>query len=261
MDIGTIAGLAVGFMMTGMGIILGGVGLAPYISIDSVLIVLLGSFGAMMVANPLDRMLGVGAYISQTFKIPTLNEEELISQLVGFADRARKEGLLALEDSMDAIEDEFMRKGLQLVVDGTDPEIVKSILYVDLNQLQARHAIGMKIMDDWAKIGPAFGMIGTLVGLVAMLGSIGGDTAAIGRGMQTALITTLYGSFFANLFLIPWKSKMEDRDLNETRVKEIVIEGVLSIQSGDNPRILLEKLVSFLPPTQRQAVRAESGAD
>lgn len=261
MDLGTIIGIATGMTMVVMGIILGGVGLGPYISIDSLLITILGSFGAMMVANPLGRMLGITSYLKHVFKVTQWNEEELISQLVGFADRARKEGLLALEDNLDAVEDEFMRKGIQLVVDGTDPDIIKRILYADLNQLQARHETGMKIFDDWSKIGPAFGMIGTLVGLIAMLGSIGGDTSAIGRGMQTALVTTLYGSFFANLFLIPMKSKLEDRDKDESRVREIVIEGILSIQSGDNPRILLEKLVSFLPPSQRQAVRTESGAD
>jgi chemotaxis protein MotA len=260
-DLGTVLGLAVGFVMVAMGIILGGVGIAPYISIDSVLITLLGSFGAMMVANPLSRMLGITSYLKHAFTTTNWNEEELISQLVGFSDRARKEGLLALEDNLDAVEDEFMRKGIQLVVDGTDPDIIKSILYADLDQLQARHETGIKIFDDWSKIAPAFGMIGTLVGLIAMLGNIGGDSSAIGRGMQTALVTTLYGSFFANLFLIPVKSKLEDRDKEESRVKEIVIEGILSIQSGDNPRILLEKLVSFLPPSQRQAVRQESGGD
>lgn len=261
MDLGTIIGIATGMIMVSLGIILGGVGVGPYISIDSVLITILGSFGAMMVANPLSRMLGITSYLRHVFTVTSWNEEELISQLVGFSDRARKEGLLALEDNLDAVEDEFMRKGIQLVVDGTDPDIIKRILYADLNQLQARHETGIKVFDDWSKIAPAFGMIGTLVGLIAMLGNIGGDSAAIGRGMQTALVTTLYGSFFANLFLIPMKSKLEDRDKEESRVREIVIEGILSIQSGDNPRILLEKLVSFLPPTQRQAVRTESGAD
>lgn len=261
MDLGTIIGISLGVVMVVMGIVLGGVGLGPYLSVDSVLITILGSFGAMMVAQPLNRMLGITTYLKHVFSTTSWNEEELISQLVGFSDRARKEGLLALEDNLDAVEDEFMRKGIQLVVDGTDPDIIKSILYADLNQLQSRHETGIKILDDWSKIAPAFGMIGTLVGLIAMLGSIGGDTAAIGRGMQTALVTTLYGSFFANLFLIPFKSKLEDRDKDESRVKEIVIEGILSIQSGDNPRILLEKLVSFLPPSQRQAVRQESGAD
>lgn len=261
MDLGTIIGISVGTIMVVMGIILGGVGLAPYISVDSVLITILGSFGAMLVANPLSRMLGITQYLKHVFTTVNWNEEALINQLVGFSDRARKEGLLALEDNLDAVEDEFMRKGIQLVVDGTDPDIIKRILYADLEQVQGRHETGIKIFDDWSKIAPAFGMIGTLVGLVAMLGSIGGDTAAIGKGMQTALVTTLYGSFFANLFLIPMKSKLEDRDKDETRVKEIVIEGILSIQSGDNPRILLEKLVSYLPPGQRQAVRQESGAD
>ena len=261
MDLGTIIGIITGVVMVSMGILLGGVGIGPYISIDSVLITILGSFGAMMVANPLSRMLGVTSYLKHVFFITAWNEEELISQLVGFSDRARKEGLLALEDNLDSVEDEFMRKGIQLVVDGTDPDIIKRILYADLNQLQERHQTGIKVFDDWSKIAPAFGMIGTLVGLIAMLGNIGGDSAAIGRGMQTALVTTLYGSFFANLFLIPMKSKLEDRDKEESRVKEIVIEGILSIQSGDNPRILLEKLVSFLPPSHRQAVRTESGAD
>ncbi len=261
MDLGTIIGIAIGMVMVTMGIILGGVGIGPYLSLDSVLITILGSFGAMLVSQPLSRMLGILGYLKHIFYVTSWNEEELISQLVSFSDRARKEGLLALEDNLDSVEDEFMRKGIQLVVDGTDPDIIKSILYADLNQLQSRHEVGIKIFDDWSKIAPAFGMIGTLVGLIAMLGSIGGDTAAIGRGMQTALVTTLYGSFFANLFLIPFKSKLEDRDKEESRVKEIVIEGILSIQSGDNPRILLEKLVSFLPPDQRQAVRQESGAD
>lgn len=261
MDLGTIIGITVGVVMVAMGIILGGVGIGPYLSVDSLLITILGSFGAMLVAQPMNRMLGIMNYLKHAFQTTAYNEEELISQLVGFSDRARKEGLLALEDNLDAVEDEFMRKGIQLVVDGTDPDIIKSILYADLNQLQARHEVGSKILDDWSKIAPAFGMIGTLVGLIAMLGNIGGDSSAIGRGMQTALVTTLYGSFFANLFLIPFKSKLEDRDKEESRVKEIVIEGILSIQSGDNPRILLEKLVSFLPPSQRQAVRQESGAD
>lgn len=261
MDLGTIIGISVGVAMTALGILLGGVGIGPYISIDSVAIVILGSFGAMMVANPLGRMLGVVGIIKHAFSVPSLNEGELIGQLVSFSDRARKEGLLALEDTMDSISDEFMRKGIQLVVDGTDPDIIKTILYADLNQLQTRHEVGAKVLDDWSKIAPAFGMIGTLVGLIAMLGNIGGDSAAIGRGMQTALVTTLYGSFLANLLLIPWKSKLEDRDRDETRVKEIVIEGILSIQSGDNPRILLEKLVSYLPPSQRQAVRQEAGGE
>jgi chemotaxis protein MotA len=158
------------------------------------------------------------------------------------------------------VEDEFMRKGIQLVVDGTDPDIIKNILYTELNQLQERHETGIKVFDDWGKIAPAFGMIGTLAGLVAMLGNLE-DKSSIGSGMALALITTMYGAIFANLVFIPIKNKLEDRDKEETRSKEIIIEGILSIQSGDNPRILLEKLVSFLPPKQRDAIRQESARD
>ena len=261
MDLGTLIGIGLGFVMVALGIFLGGVGMGPYIRFDSVLIVLGGSFGAMLVANPMARMLGIGRYLSHVFRTESWAEEELITTLVGFSDRARKEGLLALEDNLDSVEDEFMRKGIQLVVDGTDPDIIKNILYADLNEIQSRHETGIKVFEDWAKIAPAFGMIGTLIGLIAMLGSIGGDTAAIGRGMQTALVTTLYGSFFANLLLMPIASKLQGKDKEEVRAKEIVVEGVLSIQSGDNPRILLEKLISYLPPGQRQAVRQEAGAE
>ncbi len=259
MDLSTIIGVGAGFLMVFVGIIIGGAGLGVYASPESVLIVFGGSFGAMMVANPLSRMLGIMRYVSHALRTSDWREQQLINELVGFSDRARREGLLALEDNLDQVEDEFMRKGVQLVVDGTDPEIIKSILYNDLNQLQERHDTGIKLFEDWGKIAPAFGMIGTLVGLVAMLVNIGADPEIIGRGMSTALITTLYGSFFANLILIPLKSKLEDRDKDETRAKEIVIEGILSIQSGDNPRILLEKLVSFLPPREREAMRQESG--
>jgi chemotaxis protein MotA len=220
-----------------------------------------GSFAAMLVSNPLSRMLGVMRYVNLTIRTPDLKEEKIISDLVAFSERARREGLLALEDNLDEVEDEFMRKGIQLVVDGTDPDIIKSILYNDLNQLQERHDTGIKLFDDWGKIAPAFGMIGTLAGLIAMLQALGSDPDAIGSGMSLALITTMYGSIFANLILVPLKNKLEDRNRDETRVKEVVVEGILSIQSGDNPRILLEKLVSFLPPKQREAIRQESVRD
>ena len=258
MDLGTIIGAIVGFALVVVGIIIGGAPIGVYLSPDSVLIVIGGSFGAMLVANPMSRMLGVGKYIGLVTSAPDWAEERKINDLVEFSEKARREGLLALEDNLDTLDDEFMRKGIQLVVDGTDPEIIKSILYNELNQLQGRHETGIKVFDDWSKIAPAFGMIGTLIGLIAMLVNLGGDESVIARGMSTALITTLYGSFLANLFLIPIKSKLEDCDKGESRGKEIIVEGMLSIQAGDNPRVLLEKLVSFLPPKQREAIRSES---
>ena len=261
MDLGTLVGLGVGFGMVFLGILFGGAGVFLYFDPNSILIVIGGSLGAMLVASPMSRVLGLMSYVRHTLFVADWKEEKMITDLVAFSERARREGLLALEDNLDEVEDEFMRKGVQLVVDGTDPEVIKDILYTDLNQIQSRHETGIQFFAIWATIAPAFGMIGTLIGLIAMLVNIGGDTSIIGQGMSTALITTLYGSFFANLMLIPMQRKLEDRDKAETRAREITIEGILSIQSGDNPRILLEKLVSFLPPKQREAIRQESVRD
>lgn len=257
MDLGTIIGVAVGGAMIVMSILSAGGSIGAYISVSSFAMVIGGSFGAILVANPMGRVLGVMRYINLVLKVPVIEYEPVISSLVNFSEKARREGLLALEDDLEAVEDEFLRKGIQLVVDGTDPDIIRSVLYNDLNQLQERHAVGIKMFDDWSKIAPAFGMIGTLAGLIAMLANLE-DTSTIGPKMSLALITTMYGAIFANLLLIPIKSKLEDRDRDESLLREIMTEGILSIQSGDNPRILEEKLLSFLPPTQREAVRQES---
>ncbi len=257
MDLGTIVGLILGSAMVVIGIITGGANPLIYVNLPSVLITIGGSFAAMMVSNPLGRMLGVLGIFSNVLSVPNYEEERIISRLVNFSEKARREGLLALEDDLEEVEDEFLRKGIQLVVDGTDPEIIRTVLMTELNKIQERHGTGIKLFDDWGKLAPAFGMVGTLIGLIAMLGNIE-DKSAIGTGMSTALLTTLYGAFLANLVFIPTKNKLEDRDAEEALVKEIMIEGILSIQSGDNPRILEEKLLSYLPPSRRDAVKQEA---
>jgi len=260
MDLSTIIGVVGGIAVVIFGVAVAKGDFGLFISVSSLLITVGGSFASLLVANPLSRMLGVMRYFSLTVRMPNYEEERIISQLVTFSEKARREGLLALEDDLEEVEDEFLRKGIQLVVDGTDPEIIKNILYNDLNQIQARHAVGIKIFDDWGKSAPAFGMIGTLIGLILMLGNIE-DKSAIGSGMSTALITTLYGAFLANLLFIPMRNNLQDKDNSEALVKEIMTEGILSIQSGDNPRILEEKLVSFLPPVRREAVRQEAARE
>ncbi len=260
MDLGTIIGLASGFALIFMSIITSGGSIASYLNLPSFIMTLGGSFAALLVASPLSRVLGMMKYINITLKVPVYEEERIISRLVTFSEKARREGLLALEDDLEEVEDEFLRKGIQLVVDGTDPEIIKNILYTELNQIQERHLVGQNLFDQWGKYAPAFGMIGTLAGLIAMLANIE-DKSSIGSGMALALITTMYGAIFANLMFIPFKAKLEDRDKAETLVKEIMIEGILSIQSGDNPRILEEKLLSFLPPDRREAVRQEAARE
>lgn len=260
MDLSTVVGLGAGFAALVIGILWSQGAMGQFVSVSSVFITIVGSFCALMVSNPLSRVLGVMRYFRLALRVPNYEEERIISQLVTFSEKARREGLLALEDDLEEVEDEFLRKGIQLVVDGTDPDIIKNILYNELNQINTRHQAGINIFDDWSKLAPAFGMIGTLIGLIIMLARIE-DKSAIGIGMSTALITTLYGAVLAYLVFSPVKRKLEDRDSAETLVKEIMIEGILSIQSGDNPRILEEKLLCFLPPVRREAVRQEAARE
>lgn len=245
--------------LTGLvvGLIVGGANLLIYVDVSSIFITVVGSFGALMLTHPLAHIMGMPTYIGIVFNAPKFEEEKLITQLVNFSEKARREGLLALEDDLEDLEDEFLRKGIQLVVDGTDPEIIKNVLYTELGKIEERHEGSLLVFDDWSKTMPAFGMVGTLTGLIAMLSRLE-DKSAIGAGMSQALLTTLYGAFISYAFLIPCKRKLEMRNGDESLVKEIIIEGILSIQSGDNPRILEEKLLSFLSPNRREAVRAES---
>ena len=260
MDIATLGGLAIGFFVLIVGIIIaGGVGgLFGFISISSVFITIGGSFAAVMVSNTLARTLGIMKVAMNAIRVRPTEMGRVISMIVTFSEKARREGLLALEDDLDELEDDFLRKGIQLVVDGTDPEIIRNIMETELNNMQSRHQLGIKIFEDWGVFAPAFGMTGTLIGLILMLANIE-DKSAIGPGMSTALITTLYGVIMANLIFIPIANKLIYNDNQETLLREIMIEGTLSIQSGDNPRIVKEKLVSFLTPEVRAQVEEESG--
>lgn len=252
MDIATIGGFAGGMILLVLSIIVSGNSLALFVDTASFLIVIIGSLMGLMAANPLARTLGMMKFLKVAFNIQVFNKDELIRQLVAFSESARKEGLLSLDDALNDVEDEFMKGGMRLVVDGTDPDVIKKVLYTNLNQIEGRHQKGIDFVGGWNTLAPAFGMIGTLLGLIGMMANLE-DTASVGPNMAVALITTLYGSLFANLFLTPLKMKLTDRNADEMLVKEIMIEGILSIQSGDNPRILEQKLYTFLPPTERPA--------
>ena len=230
---------------------------ANFFNVPSLVITIFGSAFATMIGVKLNIFTKIGKYFGIAFKSIKSDEAKIIATLVTFAEKARREGILALEDDLDDVEDEFLRKGIQLAVDGTDPEIIKSILYIEVNQLQERHAEGASLFAIWGEFGPAFGMIGTLFGLIAMMGNIGGDPSIIGEGMATALITTLYGSILANALMIPMKRKLDAKDKEESLSKDIVIEGIMSIQAGDNPRMLEMKLLSFLEPKKRKSSMEE----
>jgi len=246
MDFATIAGIIIAFFLIALGV---GFNLGPLWDAPSVAIVFGGVFGAMFIGYPLKKILGIVKVIGKAFKPPKIDNIETIDNLVKISEKARREGLLSLESDISDIEDSFLKKGLQMVVDGTDAELVRNILDNELGAMENRHAEGKAILKYGAVMGPAFGMIGTLLGLIIMLGNLS-DVTSLGPNMAVAIITTLYGSLLANVIFDPMANKVEYYSGLEVKAKELIIEGVLSIQSGDNPKILREKLKSFLKPDE-----------
>ena len=184
-----------------------------------------------------------------------IDRTEVIKQLVGFADTARKEGLLALESEIEKIEDGFFQRGLQLAVDGTDPGDLREMLELDLEKMAARHREGASFFSTAAGMGPAMGMVGTVIGLVDMLGNLD-DPSSLGPAMAVAFLTTLWGAFIANYFFQPLAARLKALAADEMASKELILEGILSIQAGSNPRAVAGKLVSFLPPGEREEILA-----
>ena len=222
----------------------GGLGSAlQFIHLPSMLVTFGGSFCALMItadtmADYLDGLRGFGA----AFKKVKVSVDDISHQILEVADLARKDGLLALEEYGDQIEDEFMKKGVSLIVDGTEPELVKDILENDMIHKVERNKKQVKFWQDLGSYGPAWGMLGTLIGLINMMRSMGSDASAIGAGMSLALITTLYGSLLANWVCIPVARKIEKNGDQESLVMEVTLEGLLSIQAGENPGVIKEKL-------------------
>lgn len=219
--------------------------------IPSILITIGGSLTAMIT---MERSIKAFLYKMSTFKLIFRNDEnnefETIRTIIALSNVARKEGLLALEEAANEIDDEFLKKGILLIVDGTDPDLVRGILETELNCTEDRHNEVSGFWDSFGAMAPAWGMIGTLIGLVNMLGDLN-DVTTIGPNMAVALITTFYGSFIANAICIPVVSKLKALHSEEIMTKEIILEGVLSIQAGENPRVIEEKLKAFIKPTER----------
>ncbi|MDA3901778.1 MAG: motility protein A [Spirochaetes bacterium] len=256
MDIATIGGLIAGIVCLLIGIIAAKGDLGLFWDEASILITVGGSLSALLASNPMQRFLNIGRAIRIAFFSPNNSPNDMILTLISFSEKARREGLLALEDDLDELPDEFLKKGIQLVVDGTDPEMVRRIMETEIEQMIDRHDSMKKIFDDWASLAPGFGMIGTLIGLILMLVNIE-DKSAIGPGMSAALITTLYGAVIANWFAIPIANKMEARANEEVLMKMVMIEGTISIQAGDNPRLVKDKLIAYLEPAEREAISNE----
>lgn len=252
MDITTILGLVLGTGFIVWSILLGGQ-LIWYFDAPSVVVVVGGMISGFLVGFPLKEVLTLGKVFGKTLKNNEFDIDQIITKIIELANVARREGLLALEEAVSEIKDDFLQKGVMLIVDGTDPELVKNILETEIENLSARHGKSKSMMDMMGSLGPAFGMIGTLIGLVAMLQNLS-DPSSIGPAMAVALITTFYGSILANLIFIPMANKLALKSNEEVLIRSVMIEGLLSIQAGENPRIIEEKLKVFLPPSVRKRV-------
>ncbi len=258
MDIATLIGVIGAGALIVSAIMMGG-DIMGFVNIPSLVMVVGGTVMALLANYPLPKVLGMIAIMKKTLFAAASDPREYIEKIVKYAEKARKEGMLALEEYAETEENHFLRKGLRLAVDGNDPAVLQQIMETDIDQQRNRHTEGKKILESGGTFAPAFGMIGTLVGLVNMLATLD-DPSTIGAGMAVALLTTLYGAVMANAFFLPLAGKLEARSREENLIREMIIEGVLAIQSGDSPRIVEEKLKSFLMPTVQNAMDEEKDA-
>ena len=258
MDVGSLIGIILGFVMVIFGIFTSGgiTAFGNFIDIPSVFITIGGSISSVLTAHKLPDFINGIKAISLPFKNEVMDPGQVIHQIIELSNVGRKEGLLALEEAANNIENEFLKKGIMLVVDGTDPELVRGILETDLVCLEERHGKVIGFWEKWAEMGPAWGMIGTLIGLVNMLKKLE-DPSSIGPNMAVALLTTLYGSLIANWICTPIANKLKANNQQEVVMREITIEGLLSIQAGENPRVIEEKLKSFLAPSAREELAGQ----
>jgi len=246
-DIATLVGLVGSFGIVIASMIMGG-SADMFVNIPSLLIVLVGTLFVVLMKFSLAQFLGAIKIAEKDFSFKLQSPEQLIEEVVELADMARKGGLLALEGK--EVGSDFLNKGIQLLVDGHDGEVVRTLLNKDLHQTTERHEWGAKIFSAIGEVGPAMGMIGTLVGLVAMLANMD-DPKSIGPAMAVALLTTLYGAMLANMFALPIADKLKLRRTEEGRVKSMCIDALLAIQGGQNPRVIASMLKAYLPETAR----------
>lgn len=263
LDLASIIGFVLAIVLVVFGITAddGFAALEGFMDYKSALITFGGAFASVLVMNP-----NISAYLNNlksfalVLKPVPSNEKETIENIISLSNVARKEGLLALEEAANGIEDEFMKKGVLLIVDGTDPELVRSIMETELTCIEDRHKSVIGFWENLAAMGPAWGMIGTLIGLINMLGKLS-DISTVGPNMAVALITTLYGSMLANWLCTPVATKLKANNGLEIMLKEVMVEGLLSIQAGENPRVIEEKLKSFLSPTKRHELTPTEGGE
>lgn len=247
LDVLTPAGLILGILVFVFGVISGSGldGFLRFFSLSSLIIVLGGVTAALFISFPLKEIKNVFSVVKQAFSSTDTDLNELTKLFVHFSDRARREGLLALEAEVEEVEDPFIKKGILLAVDGIDSDVIVDIMMAEISALEERHRKGRSILEKAGEYAPAWGMLGTLIGLILMLNDLN-DPGQLGPSMAIALITTLYGSLLANLVFNPLAAKLERKTAKEVFVKQFIVEGVIGVQSGQNPKLLEEKLGAFL---------------
>ncbi|HDR05092.1 MAG TPA: motility protein A [Candidatus Marinimicrobia bacterium] len=248
MDPTTLIGIIAGLILIIISI--GGENLAIFINFPSMVVVMGGSLAAILVNYSMNEILSVMGVVKKAFFNESFNEKEIIDTFVELSKKSRREGILAVDKELSKISDPFMRMGLEMTVDGVEPETIRNVMETELSYLMDRHKKGQGIFINLGAFAPAFGMIGTLMGLIIMLKNLE-DPSGIGLGMSVALITTFYGSVLANLLFIPISGKLKNRSDQEILVKEMVIEGVLAIQYGEHPSSIERMLLNFIPPKLR----------
>ncbi len=249
MDLATILGIISGLLLIGLSIMSGG-DIMVFVHVPSMMIVGGGSLAAILVNFPFKEIIGVIKVVSNAFKLHNSEEVIIINRFVELARKTRKDGILAIDKELINIQDDFMRNGLEMAVDGVESDTIRSVMETELMYLKNRHKRGQLIFTSLGYYSPAFGMIGTLIGLIAMLKNLQ-DPSSIGQGMAVALITTFYGAILANLVFLPIAGKLRNRSEQEVRMKEMIIEGVLAIQLGEHPRNIRRKLFNFVEPNKR----------
>ncbi|HUH42516.1 MAG TPA: motility protein A [Sulfurimonas sp.] len=249
MDLGTVVGIVLIIALL-LGAMAMGVGIGPYVDIPSVLIVVGGSISALMISFKPSQMKSFFKIFMVAIKPPQEDKIELIKKLVQLATKARKDGILALESEVNDERNAFLKKGLSMAIDGNEPDNIRELLEIEMEQTSTRHKVNGSIFSQWAGIAGAMGMIGTLLGLVAMLLNMA-DPSAIGPSMAVALLTTMYGAIIGNVLGSPIANILGIRNDEESLVKEMILTGIMSIQSGDAPRALEAKLLSYLAPNER----------
>ena len=246
MDIATLIGILVSFGLVIISILLGG-DAAWFINAPSLMIVFGGTMGATLLAYPLRDVLSVFKVAQNVFMYKSQSISKLIPMMAGFAKKARREGILSFEPQLNEIEDPFLVKGIQMAIDGMESSAIENVMTTEIIYVEERHRLGADIFSTMGTFAPAVGMLGTIIGLVQMLMQME-DPSQIGAPMAVALLTTFYGTLLANLLFLPVAGKLKTRSKQEILFKQMVLEGVLSIQSGDNHRVVEQKLKAFIAP-------------